>query len=297
VEEATRGHAGGRRGGVIGARCKVFALCCAVAALAGAAGASADEHPLWEAGAGITALSFPDYRGSNQRRPWVLPFPYLIYRGEFLKADERRVRGLLAEVEGIELDASFNATVPVKSDKNEARQGMPDLDPTVEFGPSLNAMIAQSADRKSQLELRLPVRAVVATDLRHAQFAGWVFEPGLNLDIVDAFGTPRLRFGALVGPMFSNRLHNEYFYRVDPEFATPDRPAYSPGGGYAGSQILLSLSRRFGEFWVGGFARWDTLKHAAFEGSPLVKTEQYFAGGVAVAWILGESKATVESPR
>jgi MipA family protein len=281
--------------GVIGAR---LALSCAAVALAGAAmAARADERPLWEAGVGLTVLSFPDYRGSNQRRPWVLPFPYLVYRGEFLKADERRVRGLLAKTEWLELDASFNATVPVKSSKNEAREGMPDLDPTVELGPSINAMIAQSADRKSQVELRLPVRGVIATDLRHAQFAGWVFEPALNLDLMDIFGSPGLRFGAAAGPMYSDRRHNEYFYSVDPAFATPDRPAYSPGGGYAGSQFILTLSKRFGDFWVGGFARWDTLHNAAFESSPLVKTEQYFAGGIAVAWMLGESTIKVDSPR
>ena len=269
------------------------ALLCAALALAGAAGcARAEDRPLWEAGIGATVLSFPDYRGSNERRPWVLPFPYLIYRGDFLQADERRVRGLLAKLDRVELDASFNATVPVKSGENQARQGMPDLDPTLEIGPSLNVMLAQSDNRWTQFELRLPVRAVVATDLRHAAFAGWVFEPSLNLDVQGVFGTG-LRFGALAGPMFSDRRHNEYFYSVDPTFATPERPAYSPGGGYAGTQLILTLSKRFRDVWIGGFVRWDTLKNAAFDNSPLVKTSQYFASGIAAAWILGESTAKV----
>ena len=286
---------------MIGARRKASsaaagALLCAFLAIATTC-ARAEERPLWEAGAGATILSFPDYRGSNERRPWVLPFPYLIYRGEFLKADERRVRGLLAKLEPFELDASFNATVPVKSSENTARQGMPDLDPTVEVGPSLNVMLARSDDRKTELELRLPVRAVIATNLKHANFAGWVFEPSLNLDVPDVFGVSGLRFGMLTGPMFSDRRHNEYFYRVDPVFATPERPAYSPGGGYAGAQFLVSLSKRFGDVWIGGFARWDTLHNAAFDNSPLVKTEQYFAGGIAAAWILGVSKTTVQTIR
>ncbi|MBE0620122.1 MAG: MipA/OmpV family protein, partial [Burkholderiales bacterium] len=55
-----------------------------------AAGARAEQLPLWEAGAGAAALSFPDYRGSNERQSWLLPVPYIIYRGEFLQADERR---------------------------------------------------------------------------------------------------------------------------------------------------------------------------------------------------------------
>jgi len=289
--------------GVIGALRTAFSaaasalLHAAIAITGAAADARAGQLPLWEAGAGVTVLSFPDYRGSNERRPWVLPIPYLVYRGEFLKADERRVRGLFFKTDRLELDASVNATVPVKSSENEARRGMPDLDPTLEIGPSLNITLSRSADRKTQLELRLPVRAVIATDFSSVDFAGWVFEPNLDLDVHDAFGNPGLKFGVLAGPMFSNRRHNEYFYAVDPAFATATRPAYSPGGGYAGAQLIAALSKRYRNFWIGGFARWDTVRNAVFDDSPLVKTSQYFAAGFAVAWILGESKTLVESDR
>lgn len=280
-------------------RAAIIATTATVLMLPGAAvtGARAEQLPLWEAGAGVTFLSFPDYRGSNERRSWVLPFPYLVYRGEFLKADERRVRGLFFKTDRLELDASVNGTVPVKSSENNARQGMPDLDATLEFGPSLNITLSRSADRKTQLELRLPVRAAIASDFSRVDFAGWVFEPSLNLDVHDAFGNPSLKFGLLAGPMFSNRRHNEYFYAVEPAFATATRPAYSPGGGYAGAQLITALSKRYRNFWIGGFARWDTLHNAVFDDSPLVKTNQYFAAGIAAAWMLGESKTQVETTR
>ena len=259
--------------------------------------ARAEQLPLWEAGIGATVLSFPDYRGSDERRTWVLPFPYLVYRGDYLKVDERRVRSLFFKTGGVELDASVNGTVPVKSSENDARRGMPDLDPTLEIGPSLNIDLTWSADRKTQLELRLPVRAVIASDFKSVDFAGWVFEPALNLDVYDAFGNPGLKFGVLAGPMFSNRRHNEYFYAVDPAFATATRPAYSPGGGYAGAQLIAGLSKRFRNYWIGGFVRWDTLHNAAFDNSPLVRTNQSFAAGIAAAWVLGESKILVETTR
>ena len=53
------------------------------------------ERPLWEAGAGVTVLDFPDYRGSDERHTLVLPIPYLVYRGEFFKSDHESVRGVL----------------------------------------------------------------------------------------------------------------------------------------------------------------------------------------------------------
>ena len=63
----------------------------ALALLAGGASLSAsaaEEKPLWEAGVGVATVSFPAYRGSDQRQAFVLPTPYFVYRGEFLKADK-----------------------------------------------------------------------------------------------------------------------------------------------------------------------------------------------------------------
>jgi hypothetical protein len=60
----------------------------AVTPLAGAA-----ELPLWEVGAGVAVIDFPDYRGADERRVLVLPFPYVVYRGELLQADREGLRG------------------------------------------------------------------------------------------------------------------------------------------------------------------------------------------------------------
>lgn len=259
--------------------------------------ARAEPLPLWEAGAGIAALNLPDYRGANQRHSWVLPVPYLVYRGEFLQIDERRLRGLFLKTDQAELDVSVNGSVPVKSDDNEARRGMPDLDPTLEIGPSLNVFLFRSDDSKKKLELRLPVRAVIASDFSRVEHAGWVFQPGLNFDVRDPLGHHAWKFGLFGGPIFSDRGYNCYFYAVEPAFATAARPAYAPGGGYAGTQFIAALSKRHRDFWVGGFVKWDTLDNAVFTDSPLVKTKEYLAAGFAIAWIIGESKSRVEAVR
>ena len=43
----------------------------ALLTLAACGAAHADEGPLWELGAGVGALSFPDYRGSSHQRGYV----------------------------------------------------------------------------------------------------------------------------------------------------------------------------------------------------------------------------------
>lgn len=268
-----------------------------LAAVAATAPACAEQLPLWEAGLGGAALSFPDYRGSNERQFWLLPFPYLVYRGEYLQADERRMRGVFFKTERAELDLSFNGSVPVDSDDNDARRGMPDLDGTLEIGPSLNLKLMETAGRKTQVELRLPVRAVLASDFSYVRQVGWVFQPNISVDVRDPLGHAGWKLGVLAGPIFSDQRYHRYFYEVAPAFATAARPAYTPGGGYAGTQFIAALSKRYREFWIGGFIKWDTLHGAAFDDSPLVKDRQGFAAGFSIAWVLGESKKMVEATR
>jgi outer membrane protein len=268
-----------------------------LAAVIANAPARAEQLPLWEAGLGAAVLSFPDYRGSNERQLWLLPFPYVVYRGEYLQADERRMRGIFFKTKRVELDLSFNGSVPVDSDDNDARRGMPDLDATLEIGPSLNVKLMETAERKTQVELRLPARAVLASDFSYVRQVGWVFQPNISVDVRDPLGHAGWKLGLLAGPIFSDRRYHRYFYEVAPAFATAARPAYSPGGGYAGTQLIGALSKRYREFWVGGFVKWDTLHGAAFEDSPLVKDRLGFAAGFSIAWVLGESKKMVEATR
>src|SRR3977135_832036 len=117
--------------------CKGLLLPCLAASFA-----HADQLPLWEAGAGFGVTTLPHYRGSDQAKTWVLPVPYLVYRGKELKVDDRRFRDLFFESDRGELEFSRSGSPPVKDDN--ARRGMPDLDPTLEIGPSLNIALYRS---------------------------------------------------------------------------------------------------------------------------------------------------------
>jgi len=260
---------------------------------AAGAPAHAELRPEWEFGLGATGLSLPDYRGSDESRGYVLPFPYLIYRGERFRIDRQGIRGIFFESDRIEINLSLNATPPV-SDDNRARQGMPQLDPTIEIGPRLDVTLARDRSREWSFEARLPLRAAIATDLSHTQQIGYVAYPHLHLFMRPRLAGVKWNLGVQGGPLFATREYHEYFYGVDPQFATPERPAYEASSGYSGALALVSLSRRFPRFWVGGFARYDTLKGAVFESSPLVRRDYAFMAGIAVAWVFAESSNKVE---
>ena len=267
----------------------VAAAAATIAAMPRAAHAA--ELPLWEAGAGIAVLDFPDYRGADERHTLVLPIPYLVYRGDFLKADRESIRGQFYKDDRLDLHLSASGSIPVDSGDNAARRGMPDLDPTLEIGPNLTVMLLRSDT--THLNLRFPVRAVIATDLSHARDVGWVFQPQINVDFYDRFPGPGWNLGLAAGPLFGNKRYHNYFYGVAPQFATPERPAYEAGSGYAGMQWIAALSKRFPSYWVGGFIRADTLSGAVFEASPLVRQKDAFAVGIAASWIFSRSSKRV----
>ncbi|GAA6143085.1 MipA/OmpV family protein [Hydrogenophaga sp. 5NK40-0174] len=254
--------------------------------------ASAEELPLWEVGAGVAGLSFPAYRGSDQSRQFLMPVPFFAYRGEFLKADRNGVRGQIFKTEHLDMTVSAALSPPAFSDDVQARAGMADLEATFEVGPQLNVNLWKSDNEQRHLRLLLPVRKAYTLE-RSPQDLGWVFHPKLNLDIRDAPGMEGWNLGLLAGPLFGDRRQHSHFYSVASSEAIAGRPAYAAPGGFAGMQYLVAVSRRFPRYWVGGFVRYDNLRGAAFENSPLVRDKNYWAAGFAVSWILGQSSRKV----
>ena len=250
------------------------------------------RRPLWELGVGFAGVRLPDYRGSDQSRVYALPLPFIVYRGEWLKADRDGARALLFDTERVKVDVSLAATTPTRSRNNMARDGMPDLAPTAEIGPNLNLTLAGSVAQHYRLDLRLPVRAAIAVQ-RSPDLVGTTFSPHLNVDIDSLAGG--WRYGLLAGPMFGSRKLHEHVYGVDAAYATGARPAYQARAGYAGWQALAATSRRFGNMWVGAFARYDSLHGAVFETSPLVRRTSAVSFGFAMAWVLATSAELVTS--
>ncbi|MDP2657046.1 MAG: MipA/OmpV family protein, partial [Candidatus Deferrimicrobium sp.] len=204
--------------------------------------AAAGTVPQWELGAGVVGLLLPDYRGSDEVRSYVLPVPYIIYRLEWLTADRNGIRSTLLNREEAEVNLSMSATPPVRSKNNRAREGMSDIKPMVELGPSLDIHLWHGDGRRFKLDVRAPVRAAFTVE-SHPRDVGVSFSPTLNFDVAGIGGRP-WQLGMLAGPIFATRRQHQYFYGVSESDARPERPAFDTDGGYAGLQCLVALSRR-----------------------------------------------------
>lgn len=248
---------------------------------------AAEQVPLWELGIGVAGFYQPDYRGSDERRLYVLPFPYPIYRGDFLRAEGSRLSGILFRSDQLRFDVSLSGSLPVNSDDNEAREGMDDLDFTAEIGPSLEWRLYRRSSES--LWLKVPLRAVFDIGMN---FRGFIFAPYLAYS--RPFLLPEWDMYVSAGPIFGTERHHDFFYEVDPQFARAGRPEYHPSGGYGGSAVSMGISRRYNQFRVSAYTRYDNLSGAAFEDSPLVKTTHYWSAGMNLSWFFAKSKKMVE---
>lgn len=247
--------------------------------------AAAEMKPLWEVGVGVAAGSFPAYRGAAKQYNYIAPVPYLVYRGEKVTLDSEGLRGELFESERWKLDLSVDGMAPAKSDGG-LREGMSDLAPIIEMGPILQYIILK--EPTSELSFRMPVRLV--QELPSFINRGATFHPNLALSL-DSGGW---EWGGSVGPLFATESYHDYYYSVTASDVTASRPLYDAEAGYSGLRLTMGASRRFKNFWFGGFLRYENISGAVFEDSPLVEQTDSLMAGFVLSWVFKESDRLVQ---
>lgn len=240
----------------------------------------APPQPRWELGALAFGVSQTAYPGSDQQVRRALAVPYFIYRGRFLRAD-RDTAGLRAvKTQRFELDLGFAGAFAARSDRIEARSGMPDLGTLVEFGPRLKWKLHEGG-AGSRWQLELPLRGVYDLD-DGAAYRGLAFEPELAYENRQPGAW---RYGASVSAILADERLARTFYAVDPAFARPGRPAYAARSGLVAWRLSFSASRSLGPDWrVFGFGRIESLSGAANEASPLVRRTHGASAGLGLAY-------------
>jgi len=242
------------------------------------------EKAKWELGIGLGGLSIPHYRGSDQRYDYFVPVPYVRFSGDRLKVDREGGRYYFYNDPGFKIDLSAAFSFPVDSEDNRARQNMSDLDALLEVGPRLQWFLYESDNHRFRVRVGAPVR--LAINLSNAENEGWFFSPYFQIRYFSAMET-----AFSIGPTWASEKYNDYFYQVDSQFATAERPAYDANAGYSGFRFTLTNSHRLSRhYWWGGFIRYDSLAGATFENSPLVKQNDALSVGLMLSYIFNPVK-------
>jgi outer membrane protein len=256
-----------------------------------------EMRPVWEVGGFVAAFSSPEYPAAGQRQTNVLPAPYFIYRGETLRIGEGSIaRAVAIDESWYELDLSLAGSFNANSEDNEARAGMPDLDYIFELGPQLKLRLSKfefEQHGNAELFLNLQARAVFSTDFSGINNRGYVFQPVLSYRQRGWLSEKTALSFSLLPTWATEKLH-DYFYQIESDFVTNQRPAYNAKGGYLGTDLSIGLSFNATEdIRIFTFARVSLHSGSANEESPLFREKSTFSYGVGMVWQLWESEKRV----
>ena len=252
--------------------------------------------PLWELAVVGGGAFTPDYPAADKNSQHVLALPYVIYRGDFLRLGTDGIaKGVFLDNDYMELDVGLAASFNANSNENNARRGMPNLDYLGEIGPQLKIKFGEIYGGKT--ELRLPFRAVFSSDFRAIDHQGYLFNPMMTYARKNIYNSD-IDMDSSISCSFATKKMQEYFYRVDPQFATNTRPAYEANGGYLGSNATVGFSYGISErmrFYVGGGVGY--YGGAANEASPLFRQNVNASIHAGFTWSIYQSAARVSSNR
>ena len=250
-------------------------------------------RPLWEAGAGGVGAIVPAYPGSENTNNFFIPFPAFFYRGDIVRADEEGgMRGRFLKTDSYEINLSIGGSLPANSEDVAAREGMPDLKTITEFGPGLLATLwTHRGDAYYKLGLNVPLRAAFTVDFWEVKERGLVFNPLLYFITEGLIGDGIFTFTSLSTVVASHRF-NKVFYEVQPQFATPTRPAFAANSGYISTTIGQGFAKRlYGEVNAFFGVNYSNLSASANRRSPLLKKKHNFAAAIGFVWWFYESDA------
>jgi len=240
--------------------------------------------PLWEIGAVAIAAYQPAYPGSDQDLGRLRILPFGIYRGSVLHADGGGIGLRALRTPRWEWDVSGSGSFGSSANKVDVRRGMPNIGTLVEIGPAVKINLGDLVDPKREprlTQLEIPVRAVfdVSHQFRHD---GWTFEPRLSHT---AWTGQSFSLVVSASALFGDRTLNHLYYGVDAPYATADRPAYAARAGLIATRLNASLRHRISpSLRMQYFAQLETVRGAANEASPLVRSKQDAGIGVSLIW-------------
>ncbi len=255
-----------------------------------------EEHqPRYEIGVGAIGINIPDYPGSKRNQMRVIPFPWLIYRGDYLKIDDEGSRTSLFSSKYHETSLGFYFNFPVDSKDHATRQGMPDLDFLVGLGPRF--MLRMIPEHPSyRFNFFISVGGVYSTDFRKKILCQGIFiKSGFNYWY--QWPEKKTTFFSGLNFEFGSVELNRYFYEVRTVDATPERPVYRAKPGLVESSLYGGVGMNVIEnLFVFSSVSWRNLELSENKVSPLVETTNNLGFIIGVVWTFFESDEKVLKP-
>lgn len=253
-----------------------------------------DDRPaLWEFRLAAFGRYTPTYPGADEHNPTLLPLPIPVYRGSFLNFGENLdqvARGNVVDGTRVKLGIDLDINFGQDSADIAVRNGMPDLDFMLELGPELEIKLDDRAPEDGELFLAFQLRAAATFDGLSPSYQGVLLNPQLEYRRDGVFDSDTL-LSLRWMPTWGNEGFMDYYYEVEPAYATPDRPAYDARAGYLGSRFTAALTHQVTDRLIFGLSASYWINDGAEnDSSPLYRRDTGAGIQAVLIWTLWESE-------
>jgi outer membrane protein len=256
-----------------------------------------EQQPLWEMNLAAFARYGPAYPASEESQVNIIPLPFPIYRGRFLRVGDDTDKPVTTRIfrrDRVKLDIDFGLNFPVDSDDIDARTNMPDLDLLAEAGPELEFQFVKGP-KLGNAYLALQARGAFSFDGIDPTWRGLIFSS--ELKYVRPVNREKSEFLVRVTPEWAGNQYMDFFYGVAPEFATAERSEYTAKGGYLGTKLAFSVKHKLSEdFELRTGVRFGFYQGARNRDSSLYTAETNTGVYIAFLWKFWESTRMAEAP-
>lgn len=246
------------------------------------------SNTTWEAGAGLAMINLPLYPGSKDDKNYAIPFPYIRIQTQYFEIDEG-VRGFLYESPFIRFNISGDLGIPASSKDSDIRTDMPNLKTVIQLGPSMEMIFAGGRKQPYEFRFEIPVRTAIASDLKHTENLGWIIEPRLSYETLRPFKTG-FSYQISGGLRYASQEYHAYYYDVDSQYVTAERPEFHATSGYSGAFLDIVGNWRADDFIYFGFVRYQNFDNTEYELSPLREENDYLSFGIGMLWIFAGTR-------
>jgi outer membrane scaffolding protein for murein synthesis (MipA/OmpV family) len=230
-------------------------------------------------GLGTSFISAPLYIGSKKTNSYILPFPYIEFKSKYFNVDRNKIYNNLYNSEKVKVEISLRGVLPVES-KDSAREGMPNLDPILEFGPKYSYSLYKNND--SRVSLELPLRATFTVGDELFEYKGYT--SNINIKYKNkVFNNYKISY--TFGLSYNSEKINNYYYEVKPQYTNKNRIEYKTSSGYGGFHNSFAFTKKTKSLWYGAFIKHYYLDGVVFEKSPLYEKNNALFYGFAISYL------------
>lgn len=245
------------------------------------------------AGAGLNVSAYPSSSVRSQRNFLV---PWLIYRSDKVQVKDGGVKLIAYQSEKLTVDLGISGSLNADTSITPVRDGMPDIDYLLELGPRFKVPLFDRTNEfmeRDRLDWVTAYRFAISTDFGRVDFRGPVLNTELSYE-KEGLLKDKLTVGVSVGATWLGNQMMDYFYSVDSQFATPDRPEYRATAGFLGvdlsAGVEYNITPNASVFVSAGI---ESFSGSRNDDSPLFEEDLSRRLILGFAWTLYQSKDTV----